>query len=271
MALKAICAKISTPIFSIKHPEVFQIAASLPIPQPSTLTGALAYCIGVHSRMGLKAKDEVERMLVLARAKILNEVAVVTPIMLRRFRVLDKGFETKRKGEIPAYKRACDALSSGDFDYYRRVIEVELTDALYREYVTAATIKCVWILREPLDHKLLYLLQRLGDTESLVTVMEAWSADCSVKEVDSLRTEYPMVLDPDALTSIGGDYTVVKMCDEHRILRTFCIPCKKDVLSTPDGVKYFAYVPTSIEAEFKKPVEVFTVDGEDLLGYEGGA
>ena len=55
MALTAICARIFSPIFSIKNPEAFQIGITLPVPQPSTLVGALAYCIGVHREIGLKA------------------------------------------------------------------------------------------------------------------------------------------------------------------------------------------------------------------------
>ena len=266
MALAAICAKINAPIFSIKHPEAFQIGATLPVPQPSALVGALAYCLGVGKGIGVKALEEARRNVVAARAKLAKGCTVVTPVILRRFRVLDKGLEAKTKGEVPAFERACNALSSGDFYSFKRTIEVELTDALYREYLSHASIKCVWVLREPYDSKLLYLLQRLGDTESLVTVLEAWSADCRSIEVDQTDTEYPFALTPDVLEHVRGDYTTSKMCDEHRRLKMYYIPCKKEISSTPSGVKYFTYTSTKIEVKLKRPQKVLEIDGEKIIG-----
>ncbi len=262
MALTAICAKINAPIFSIKHPEAFQIAATLPMPQPSTLVGALAYCLGIHEGIGLKAYEEVREAVIAARAKLIGEAAVVTPVILRRFRILDKGFERKGKGEVAAFERACKALQQGDLDAFRRSIETELTDALYREYLSFAALKCVWILKRSFDSKLLYLLQRLGDTESLVTVAEAWPADCESSRSETIITEYPFAAAPNLVDQIKGNYTTLRMCDEKREPRIFYIPCKKEIRSTPEGSKYFTYMPTKVDVKLKIPQEFFIVDGE---------
>ncbi|MEM2673819.1 MAG: type I-A CRISPR-associated protein Cas5a, partial [Candidatus Bathyarchaeia archaeon] len=141
MALTAVCAKVITPIFSIKHPETFQIATSLPIPQPSSLVGALAYCLGVQQEIGLKAQEIVKENVIVARAKLVGETATVNPVILRRFRILDKGIEEKD------FEKACNAFHAGDFDTYRKILEKKLTDALYREYLSLATLKCVWVLK----------------------------------------------------------------------------------------------------------------------------
>jgi CRISPR-associated protein Cas5 subtype I-A len=266
VALTAICAKINVPIFSIKHPEAFQIGAALPVPQPSTLVGALAYCLGVHRGTGTKSLEEAKKAVVIARAKLLKGCTVVTPVILRRFRVLDRGLEAKKKGEVAAFEKACNALRAGDFYSFKRTIEAELTDALYREYLSHASIKCTWVLREPYESKLLYLLQRLGDTESLVTVIEAWSTDCREAETDQIDTEYPFTLASEVLERINGDYTMLKMCDESRKLKMYYIPCKKEVSSTPSGIKYFIYVTTKVEIKLKRPHRFFVIDGEKVIG-----
>ncbi|MEM2613860.1 MAG: type I-A CRISPR-associated protein Cas5a [Nitrososphaerota archaeon] len=259
VALTAICAKIITPIFSLKHPEAFQIAASLPIPQPSSLVGALAYCIGTEQRMGLRVQEIIKDIAVVARGKLVGETAVVNPVILRRFRILDKGIE---EGD---FEEACEALRLGDFNVFRNTLEKRLTDALYREYLSPAKLKCTWILRTALESKILYLLQRLGDTESLVSVTEAWSADCKMMSINELSTDYPFTLDGNMIDNIQGNYTVLKMCDEKRDLKLFYVPCKKEVRSTPTGVKYFVYTPTRIDLKLKKPCTVFIVDGDFIL------
>lgn len=266
MALAAVCAKLKSPIFSIKRPETFQIAASLPVPQPSTLVGALAYCVGVHQGIGLEAQELVKRLVVAARAKLMSgAVATVNPIILRRFRILDKGLEDGTFG------KACEALSRGDFDAFRRVLERELVDALYREHLSYAILKCVWVLKSSLESKLLYLLQRLGDTESLVTVTEAWSAECKTLYGDATSTEYPFAISPELVREISGSYTVLKMCNEERKLETFCVPCRKEVGVARDGAKYFIYVPSRVDVKFKGAGELLLVDDEPIVRGVGRA
>jgi len=257
VALTAVCAKINVPIFSIKQPETFQIATSVPTPQPSTLVGALAYCLGVQRGIGLKAQEIARGTVVAARAKLVSEATSINPVILRRFRVLDKGLEDKD------LERGYYALRAGDFDAFRKIME-GLTDALYREYLFRSTLKCAWILKAHLESKMLYLLQRLGDTESLVNVVEAWSTDCRPLLVDNVSTDYPFAVTPDLIDAIRGSYTTVKMCDEARELKLFYVPCKREVKSTPTGVKYFVYAPAKVDVRLKEAREVFAV-GEEYV------
>lgn len=259
MALTAICAKINSPIFSIKHPETFQIAASLPIPQPSSLVGALAYCLGLQQRIGLKIQEIVREITVVARAKLIGEATTINPIILRRFRILDKGIEEK------SFERACNSLRAGDFDTFREILEKELTDALYREYLSPVTLKCVWILKASIESKILYLLQRLGDTESLVSVAEAWSANCKTLNMDEVSTDYPFISQPDMINVIRGSCATLKMCDEKRESKLFYVPCKRDIRSTPTGTKYFVYTSTFVDVQLKKPCKVFAIDEDYIL------
>ncbi|MEM1582289.1 MAG: type I-A CRISPR-associated protein Cas5a [Candidatus Bathyarchaeia archaeon] len=259
MALTAVCAKVITPIFSIKHPETFQIATSLPIPQPSSLVGALAYCLGVQQEIGLKAQEIVKENVIVARAKLVGETATVNPVILRRFRILDKGIEEKD------FEKACNAFHAGDFDTYRKILEKKLTDALYREYLSLATLKCVWVLKTYIESKILYLLQRLGDTESLVSVIETWSADCKTLNLSEVSTDYPFSVSPDIIDAIRGNYTTIKMCDEKRESKLFYIPCRREMRSTPAGVKYFIYIPTKVNAKLKRPRKVLAVDEECIV------
>ena len=264
MALTALIAKISAPIISIRHPETFQIAATLPIPQPSTLVGALGYCYGTFSGAGLNAMEQVKRVIIAARAKLLSETAIIAPIILRRFRILDKGFEGK-EGEKP-FQRACENLRGGNIEEFRRILEGELTDALYREYLSQASLKCIWIVREPMDNRMLLLLQRLGDTESLITVIDVWTSECSPEEVDETSTNYPFTIEKDNLAEISGEYSLMRMCDENRAKKLFYVPCKKKINVSKDGSKYFTYIPTKIDVKFRKPFKILQVDGEIIVG-----
>lgn len=261
MALTSIIAKILAPIISIKHPEVFQIAASLPVPQPSTLVGALGYSLGAFSGSGLSASDQAKNFIAAARARLSNGGAIVNSIVLRRFRILDKGFE---KGDFP---KAYEYFLQGDFLSFRKIIETELTDALYREYVSQAVLKCIWVIREPIDHRIFQIIQRLGDTESLVTVLETWSAECFLEESTETSTTYPFAMPKDNhLIRISGDYVLTKMQDENSEKKLFYIPCRREIGIAKDGSKYTAYVPTSLSVKFAKPVRIFRVDSECIIG-----
>ena len=264
MALTAICAKIISPIFSIKNPEAFQVRTALPIPQPSSLVGALAYSLGVKNNLGLKAMNYVRKHVLAARVSIESPLVILSPMILRRFRVLDKGFERKEKGKKEPYARYLELLSQGLLNEARKIIEVELVDALYREYVIAAKLKCIWILDEEFDSQVLYLIQRIGDTESLCSVVEAWSADCNKIRVDNIETKY-LFPHHDYISNIEGAYVYVKMCDEERRLRNFIVPCERKVKTTRKGNKFTAYIPTKVKVSFTHSHEVFSVDNEFII------
>jgi len=249
--LRAALARIRLPIFSVKHPEAFQIMSCLPIPQPSTLIGALAYCIGVSQDIGTKALDNIKESLerlheaggVAARAK-LTGTALFSPIILRRFRIAD---------EIRKRMQLYDLLSRGDYIGGKHFLETVLMDAFYREYTMSHEIICVWILSEELmiNEHILRLLQRLGDTESLVAVLDAWIEDIEIFDEQRVKTPFPFPLGGARI--LRGDFSIVKMCDEGRLPEQFIIPVRREIRRTATG-KIMILEPTEVEAEFPRPV-----------------
>lgn len=260
----AIRAKLISPVFSLKQPEAFQIATSLPVPQPATLVGALAYSIAIRLGIGsVEALELAKGITLVARSSLDESYAVVSPVLLRRFRVLDKGFESKEKGERPPIERMTDAAKSGDLDTVKKIIEQELSDALYREYVSPVKLTCTWVLREQLDYDLLRLIQRIGDTESLCTAREVWSASCTKVELSEVKTRYPLPVE--RMRAVSGSYLIRKMNDERGELRGYIIPCETKVYRTEKGAKFTAYSPSLVTASFEDPVKCYEVEGEIIV------
>jgi CRISPR-associated protein Cas5 subtype I-A len=246
--LRAIFARIRLPIFSVKHPETFQIMSCLPVPQPSTLIGALAYCIGVSQGSGLKAFDALKRSIergecCAARAK-LTGITVSSPIILRRFRIADE--YSKR---MDFYK----ILLRGDYQEAKLFLESKLMDAFYRGYAMSFEILCAWITKDSLkiNETAIRLLQRLGDTESLVTVSDAWIEETEINESSEIETPFPFPLDGAKVRQ--GDFIVVKMCNERRVSEQFIIPIKHKIRQTATG-RVMIIEPTSVHAEFSHPI-----------------
>lgn len=266
MVLTAIYAKINSPIFSLKQPEGFQVATSLPLPQPSALVGSLAYCLALEQGAGLDIIGKVREMVVAARATLETPVATVSPVVLRRFRVLDKGFETKERGELPPYERVISLVKEGRLSEARRILEVELTDALYREYLSSATFKCLWILHERVRPEILYYIQRLGDTESLCTVEEVWDADCKEDTLFEAKTRYPITVNVSRVRYVRyGSFLLLRMCDEKRELKNYIVPCERRLESTAKGIKFVAYTPSHIKVKFATPTKCYNVDGDIVV------
>ena len=195
-SLIAVHAKVRGPIFSVKLPEAFQVAATSIVPQPSSLVGALAYCLALSQDISSsEAMNKAQKITLAARATITSEVNTLSPVLLRRFRVLDKGFETKKKGERPPYTRLLELIASGNAWEAKRVLDLEMTDALYREYYFSQELLCSWILSEPIPSTVIKLLMRLGDTESLCNVVEAWAEDARIGDSVKLNTKYPVAIE----------------------------------------------------------------------------
>lgn len=244
--LKAVFTRIRLPIFSVKHPETFQIMSCLPIPQPSTLIGALAYCVGVSQDLGLRAFENIKDISsthgggkIAARAKLMR-VTTFSPIILRRFRIAD---------EVRKRMQLYDLLSKGEYSRGKLFLETVLTDAFYREYAMSHEILCTWIFEEEfrINGSILRLLQRLGDTESLVTVSDAWVEDVEAYAASRVKTSFPFPLEGARI--VEGDFTIVRMCDERRSSEQFVIPVRREIRRTATG-KIIVLEPTEVEAEF---------------------
>jgi len=254
--------------------------SSLPLPQPSSLVGALAYCIGTSSGRGVKAYSEVLEMvhrgeLLAARARLLSTYAearygyplTYSAVVLRRFRIVDKAHETKKRGEVKPIVRLDKAISEENYTEARRILEVELTDAFYREYVMGFEIVCAWVFKEnvAVDSKALWLIQRLGDTESLCSVVKVWPEECPVEVSTDVSTSFPAPAD--GLVSIRGrGFMLMKISDEARKVRTFVVPCEHGVEKGPRG-KYPVMRPSVVELKYSNNVSFCkTKYGNIVLG-----
>ncbi|MHB9301958.1 type I-A CRISPR-associated protein Cas5a [Thermofilum pendens] len=227
-----ILARLKLPFFSVKSPEAFQVMSALPLPQPSTLLGALAYGVGVASGRGTRAYEEVVELarkgrLMAARAAAPPGASlplVFSSVVLRRFRVADKAHEAKGKGERKPIELLREAVGSGDYAEAKRIIEVELSDALYREYVVGFEILAAWVAEEgAVDPRAAWSVHRLGDTESLCTVVDVSVERCPVARKKVVRTLFPAPAVDGMLVRSGGA-VFAKMSDELRELRTFAVP-----------------------------------------------
>ncbi len=266
---RVIFAQIRLPLFSIKFPEAFQVMSALPIPQPSSLIGALAYCLGVTRHIGTRAYEEVLGMvrdgrIMAARACPLGIANLdkgtapltLSAIVLRRFRIADKAHETKKKGEIKPITRLVRAVQRNAPHEVKRIVEIELTDALYREYVMGFDLLAAWVIRDDvdIDPKELWLIPRLGDTESLCSVTKVWSEEAELLRTTTVKTPFPAPAE-DALKISKGSFMIAKICDESRNLRPFIIPCEIKVERGKYG-KYTAILPSSVAIEYKREVKV---------------
>lgn len=264
--LTALIARLRVPIFSIKQPEAFQVGTALPLPQPSTLAGALAYCVAIGE--GLERKNLVMRVqstLRAARACLMSEVAVPSPIVLRRFRVLDKGME-KKEGELSDYEIFESAYRQLKKSMIRNVVE-RLSDALYREYVFASELVCVWIIEGRLSADLIWAINHLGDTESTCSVVQVDQVPAMRTEASEVRTRFQAPIIGKAAVK-SGTYLLLKMQSErfwHREegeLLTYAVPCEERIERGVKGLKYRVYRPVEITLSYDKPVSVYSFDFE---------
>ncbi len=267
MACIAIVAHIKPPIFSLKNPEAFQIASSLPIPQPSAMIGTLAYCIAISQRMGSsEALRKASQLVVCARSTIKEEsISAPSPIILWRFRILDRGFEKpKEKGKkTTLYEDLRAHIARGDISAAKSHLEFKLKDALYREYIFTESIIGVWVLNKEIDANILRFITRIGDTESYCSVSHVEKKECSIRKVNEVETRFPAPYDPNA--EVSGDFIIISMCDEKRRLRRYVLPMKRELVTTSRGSRILVYRPTVIKIKFPKPVDVAEFDGEKIV------
>lgn len=273
---EVVASRIRLPLFSVANPESFQIMLSLPLPQPSTLVGALAYAIGVWQGEGVRAYERVlslaeEGRLAAARARIHDPYGLRAPltpssVVLRRFRIADKAHETKKRGERRPIDVLREAAATGDFEKVKRIIEVTLTDAFYREYVMGLELLAVWVFRDTrIEEDVFWLVNRLGDTESLCTVVDVQKSTGRLTRKREVETPFPAPLTPGALV-VEGVYTPAKLSDERRRLRPFAIPVHSAVEARGKR-RYRVFRPSSVRIRYSEDVDVCeTPWGDVVLG-----
>jgi len=272
--VKVVAARVRLPVFSISHPESFQILSALPVPQPSSLVGSLAYAIGIAENKGLRILEEIYGLaekseLLAARARPLNEGAAALPLVpsalvVRRFRVADKAHESKEKGERKPSELLGSALSSGRFEDVKKILEIELMDAFYREYVMGIELLCLWVFRSqaPPEHVVRFI-HRLGDTESLCTVTDVTIEESQLLKKRLVETSFPAPWLEGARV-VQGNYYPVKLCDEMRKLTLYIMPLRIEV-ERRDGLRYPAIRPARVTIDYNSDVTVCETKWGDVV------
>ncbi|MCS7105519.1 MAG: type I-A CRISPR-associated protein Cas5a [Thermofilaceae archaeon] len=272
--VKVVAARVRLPVFSVAHPESFQVLSALPVPQPSSLVGALAYALGVSTGKGTKAWEEAFDLvrhgrLLAARAKPgggrgFDPPLIPSPTVVRRFRVADKGHESKKKGEKKPVEKLVELAGSGGWEEVKRIVEIELTDAFYREYVMGVDLFCVWVFQKfDLDERVVGLVHRLGDTESLCTVVDLYSTEAPVERTSVVTTSFPAPWFEGARV-LEGTYLPAKMCDEARRLGLFIVPLKYEI-ERRGRFRYPAIRESIVKIDYGREVNVCRTDWGDVV------
>ncbi|RZN59541.1 MAG: type I-A CRISPR-associated protein Cas5 [Thermoproteota archaeon] len=262
--VRVIAALVRLPVFSVAHPESFQILSALPVPQPSSLIGALGYAIGVYEGKGTKALNELRELVIkgevlAARAKLqengqLNYPLIPSSVILRRFRIMDKAHETKKKGEIKPIERLKSSLNAREIETVKRILEIELMDAFYREYVMGLNLLCVWIFKgKGFEDEVIKNIHRLGDTESLCTVLEVSSEESPLVHKRAVTTKFPAPINEKC--TLSGDFILTKMCDEKRELKTFVVPLRQEI-EKKGRLRYPVVWPSTVKIDYGEEIVV---------------
>ncbi len=194
--MQVVEVKVRPQLFSIRRPLSYQVADALLLPQPSSLVGALASCL---AKLGFKAAgmgDEHIKSLIDETLRGLERVAVkptspivASPVVLSRLRVLEK---------------TSDEIEQGG----------RLSDAMVREYVHGSFTLYFVFRNHDLAlkaEKALFLLERIGDTESLVAV-ESINL-CRLSKIGE-KADVDTSTRADWVNGIEGDFVAARMCVE---------------------------------------------------------
>ncbi len=189
--------EVVAPLFSVKELDVYQVATSTPLPLPGTVVGAIGAAMGRAGRCrGAECLEEARRRVRFARAAASSGL-VKSPVVLRRLRgVLEEGV-------LPASAKAF----------------VEFSDAMSREYVF--TWRLLLLVGGDVEREDLYLIDRLGDSESLVAVVD-------VVEVEPRECVGRVNVVVKRHVARGGDYVPVRGLDERGSESWFAAPLKME-------------------------------------------
>ncbi|MGC8987904.1 type I-A CRISPR-associated protein Cas5a [Infirmifilum sp.] len=196
--MKVLLVKLRGPFYSVKMLDVYQVATTLPFIPPSTLIGAIGNGLAYSGACkGINCLNKAMELVTHAREVFVKEFAVaISPIVLRRAKkVLEDKKLPRNFKEVMSYN-----------------------DAMVREYSYSPLRLVIVRVKGELElvKKALYLMERLGDSESLVAVEE-------VKEVEEVKCNKTEVNTVTKLTSLEGMYTVMPSIDERgeRVMFSF--------------------------------------------------
>lgn len=194
---QVVIARLGVSPYSIRHTLSYQVAASYPLPPPSTIMGAIAKALAYFGY----CKDPND-CLKVARSLIAKVRAAVTSksILSKNSIILSRIRKVLEDKKLPK--------SLSEF--------VKFRDAMLREYVFTTDSLLVLVVPRASDPqglnrivKTLYLVDRLGDSESLVAIE-------NVQIASAHRSNSPfvnVVVKADVVS--GGNYIVMKGPDEN--------------------------------------------------------
>jgi CRISPR-associated protein Cas5 subtype I-A len=187
--------------FSIKRAEAFQFSPSYLIPPPSTLLGAFAR--GLFLFKGLiapKNEEQAKKIVVTTTVRALTPLAR-TGVILKRLRTLELR-ERQEKGK--SFKPRSDAM-------VREIVFLPKMEAYYLIDEEEARR----VFNENLDlqiKQILYSIDRLGDSESLVSVQSVHTIKVDAQKTD-LEVLVNTVLAEKLAEVVSGDYIYTMMPD----------------------------------------------------------
>ncbi len=204
MSTDVLLVRVRPPLYSVRHVETYQTASSYPLLPPSTIMGAVGLALAsMNNCRG--SVCEGRPYLELAREYVgkARDVAVgplvKSTVVLRRSRgVLEERRLPRSLEEIRGF-----------------------SDAMVREYVFLGE-KVLLVVPRRHSRKLekaLWLLERLGDTESLVSVRD-------VAMVEAEECEAPVNVVVRASVVRGGRFVAVRMHDEEGKEDLFALPLR---------------------------------------------
>jgi len=248
-------AKIRAPLLSIKQPLAYQVAPSTLLPPPSTLLGALARGLAELEPHSQSCGEEFFADHLSLLSKVVD-AAVVRPlpdargictyVILSRFRGLLEKKEMDEKKARDAMRREYFFISELAAYYVINAEELE-KQGLTPEHLKRAA----------------NLIPRLGDTESLCSVVETHMLEGTVK--DCREAMVNTMVKEDFVTEAEGDYIITPMTDENfRVsmrtpkMKKFYLPLKSAELRV-GGRRFAIYEPSEFRvkvAEHARVVEI---------------
>jgi len=290
-------AILSPSFFSIRIPEVFQVADTYPLPPPSTIAGAFAYSYAIWKGINFE-----EALRIFANDKNwyfaipLSEITI-SSVILRRIRILQakadpirdrkkelqkvqkvdpRAFEALSKFENRLKKRAdmLGILKELGLDYYYSYYETKMFDAMFRRYAFTPRMYIGALIN--IDERFPLSFTRIGDTESHVTVSRVEYIDNFYEEIIAaskiidFNAYLPLSND---IKSLEGDFVIYKMTLPTFLLDrdikqsiSMVIPLKK-IIKKVNKKDVEVYVPSIFKVSFSSDRKVYVYKSR-LLGKE---
>lgn len=200
--------------FSIKRAEAYQFFPSYVLPPPSTLFGAFARGLFILRGMSSPDNEEVAgKMIATATVRAISPLAK-TGALVKRLRTLEpREGEERKEGFKPR------------------------TDAMVREIVSSPHLEIYYVINEKEASKtlgkhfndevkrIIYSIERLGDSESLVSVSSVQTTMVNVEKPNS-EVVINTILVEDLVEKVSGDYIYTIMPDmkDRRKPKGYYIP-----------------------------------------------